>query len=231
MKQIYITILLLFVCQLGIAGEKNILLAPSATIAGTTTVCQNATSPLITFTGSGGTTPYTFTYTVTGTPGNQTIQTTGTNSSITLAAPTGVAGTFIYSLVNVQDSSLPPTPINVSGTAIITINPQPNANMGGTGSGSTFGGLAAFRICSNAASQFTFTNTSTSTATNTNYTINWGDASANFTGTSWTSLTHTYQIGLWYLTYTINGSIWLFHNKNICCFCRLKPSCIIRKSG
>jgi len=82
MKHIYITILLLLVCQFGAASEKNNLPAPTATITGTTTVCQNATSPLITFTGSGGTAPYTFTYTVTGTAGNQTIQTTSGNVTL-----------------------------------------------------------------------------------------------------------------------------------------------------
>src|SRR5206468_2265065 len=33
---------------------------PTATISGTTAVCQNATSPNITFTGAAGTAPYTF---------------------------------------------------------------------------------------------------------------------------------------------------------------------------
>jgi hypothetical protein len=40
----------------------NNLALPVATISGTTDVCQNAAQPLITFTGSGGTAPYTFTY-------------------------------------------------------------------------------------------------------------------------------------------------------------------------
>ena len=38
------------------------LAAPSATIAGNASVCRNATGVAITFTGSGGTAPYTFTY-------------------------------------------------------------------------------------------------------------------------------------------------------------------------
>ena len=74
MKQIYIALLFLLVCQLGLAVEKNNLLPPSATIAGTTTVCQNAASPLINFTGSAGTAPYTFTYRING-GANQTITT------------------------------------------------------------------------------------------------------------------------------------------------------------
>ncbi|MFN2335893.1 MAG: hypothetical protein ABR560_02905, partial [Bacteroidales bacterium] len=36
----------------------------SATIEGNATVCQDAASPSVTFTGSGGTAPYTFTYNI-----------------------------------------------------------------------------------------------------------------------------------------------------------------------
>lgn len=205
MKQSYIVSILFLLCQFGFATEKITLLAPSATISGTTTVCQNAASPVITFTGSGGTAPYTFTYKINnGAP--LTVTTNGNNNSVNVSANTTVAGVFTYTLVSVEDSQAPPNPVNVSGSVIITVNPQPNANMGGTGSGSTFGGFQAFRVCSNTSSQFTFTNTSTTTGTNTNYTIDWGDSSPNFTGSSWTSLTHTYQIGLWYLTYTITGN-------------------------
>ncbi|MEI7508080.1 MAG: PKD domain-containing protein [Flavobacterium sp.] len=189
-----------------VVNAKEILPPLTATISGGTTVCQNATSPIITFTGNGGTAPYTFTYNVTGVTGNQAISTTGTNNTVTLTVPTTIAGTITYSLVSVEDSSVGHAPVNVSGNTIFNIKPQPNADMGGTGSGSTFGGYSAFRICSNIASQFTFTNTSTSTSTNTNYIIDWGDTSPNFTNTSWTSLTHTYQIGLYYLNYTISGN-------------------------
>lgn len=205
MKQNYIVSILFILCQFGFATEKTTLLAPSATISGTTTVCQNSASPVITFTGSGGTAPYTFTYKINN-GADLTVTTNGNNNSVNVSANTSVAGVFTYTLVSVEDSQAPPNPVNVSGSVTITVNPQPNANMGGTGSGSTFGGFAAFRVCSNTSSQFTFTNTSTTTSTNTSYTIDWGDSTPNFTGNSWTSLTHTYQIGLWYLTYTINGN-------------------------
>ncbi len=39
---------------------------PTATISGTTSVCQNAAAPLITFTGADATAPYTFTYKING---------------------------------------------------------------------------------------------------------------------------------------------------------------------
>jgi hypothetical protein len=48
--------------------------SPTATIAGTTSVCQNAASPLITFTGAAGTPPDTFTYQING----------GANQNVTL---------------------------------------------------------------------------------------------------------------------------------------------------
>ena len=201
MKQLYLSLLFTFIFLN--ASASNDILAPSATILGTTTVCQNATSPVITFTGSGGTAPYTFTYHI-NTGGALTVSTTGTNNSVTLPVSTASFGTFTYYLDSVHDSTLPVAEQSSSGSAIITINPQPNANMGGTGSGSTFGGYPVFRVCSNAAALFNFTNTSTST--NTNYTIDWGDSLPDFNGTSWTTLSHTYQIGIWYLDYTINGS-------------------------
>ena len=92
MKQIYF-ILLLLATNLGIANENNTLLAPAATISGGTTVCQNDARPLITFTGSGGTAPYTFTYNINGGTA-QTVSSTGNNSTITVSANTGSAGTF-----------------------------------------------------------------------------------------------------------------------------------------
>ena len=234
MKQIYISILLLLVCQLGIAGEKNKLFAPSATIDGTTTVCQNATSPVITFTGSGGTAPYTFTYTVTGTTGNQTIQTTSGNS-VTLAVPTGTDGTFIYTLVSVSDSTLPVMDQAQTGTAIITITPQPDVTINGTGQGTFFGGIPVFRICNNAVSTFTFINaSSTSSTINSNYTIVWGDGTPNFSSTSWstsTPLPHDYQVGLWNMSYTIQSSNGCSITKNYIVFVGSNPAVSLGNPG
>jgi hypothetical protein len=127
MKQNYIVILLLLISQLGFSTTNATVLPPSATISGGTTVCQNATSPVITFTGSGGTAPYTFTYTVNGGP-NQTIQTTGTNSTVTLSVSTTTTGTFTYNLIRVQDSQPPSNPVNVSDSEIVIINSPPNVD-------------------------------------------------------------------------------------------------------
>jgi len=107
------------------AVASNLLL-PSATISGTTTVCQNAAGPVITFTGSGGTAPYTFTYNING-GAALTVSTTGTNLFVTVSVNTSNAGNFNYNLTSVQDSATPPVSQVVSGTAVITIKPQPNA--------------------------------------------------------------------------------------------------------
>lgn len=205
MKHSYLLFLILLLQNLGLANEDKIALLPSATIAGTTTVCQNTASPLITFTGNGGTAPYTFTYTVTGVAGNQTISTTGTNNSVTVAVPTGTAGTFTYTLVSVADSLAPSNPVSVTGNAIVTINPQANANLNSSAVTIDFNGFTTFRVCSNQAAQFEFFNASTTISTNTTYTINWGDGSPNFSGAAWSNLSHTYQVGLWTLTYTITA--------------------------
>ena len=102
---------------------------PSASISGTATVCQNGSNPSITFTGSGGTAPYTFVYQING-GSNQTITTTSGNS-INLSVPTTTAGTYTYSLVSVQESSSTACSNKASGSATITVNALPTAGISG----------------------------------------------------------------------------------------------------
>jgi PKD repeat protein len=97
---------------------------PTATISGTTSVCENDPSPDITFTGSGGTAPYTFTYNING-GSNQSVTTTGMNSSVTVPAPTGTTGTFVYTLTAVEDANCENT---ASGTATVTVADPPVAD-------------------------------------------------------------------------------------------------------
>ena len=205
---------------------------PLATIAASTpSVCQNSTSPFITFAGSGGTAPYTFIYKING-GANQTISTTGTNVSITLPVNTSNAGTFNYSLVSVIDSSTPSETSTVSGqTATVVVNLQADANMGGTGSGTNYDGNPVFRQCNNAASTFQFTNISTTTASNVNYTINWGDGSPNFTGTNWSSLTHTYPVGLANMVYTVTSSNGCSVTRNYIVFVGSNPAVSLGNPG
>jgi gliding motility-associated-like protein len=204
MKQLYKVIVfsILFILKVH-ATESNVVLAPAATISGGTTVCQNASSPQITFTGSGGTAPYTFTYKINNGP-DLTVTTTSANT-VTVSVPTGTAGTFTYSLVSVQDSSSPVQVSNVTGNTVMIIMPQANADLSSPADFSVFNGFPTYRVCTNQPTQIDFNNASSTIATNVNYTINWGDGSPNFTGTTWTSLSHTYQVGLWTLTYSISA--------------------------
>ena len=90
-----------------------------ATISGDITVCQMDTEPTITFTATGGTGPYTFTYDVNGGPSQQITTTSG--NSATLDAPTNSNGTFNYNLISVQGSTF--CDYGVNGTATIIVDP------------------------------------------------------------------------------------------------------------
>lgn len=134
---------------------------PTATIAGTATVCQNDASPTITFAGANGTAPYTFIYTING-GANQTVVSTGTTA--TVAAPTGTVGTFNYNLVSVSESSANACSQTQTGTATVTVSPLPTATIAGTAT-----------VCQNSASPtITFTGANGTAPYTFTYTINGG---------------------------------------------------------
>jgi uncharacterized protein (TIGR02145 family) len=135
---------------------------PTATISGTTAVCRNATSPLVTFTGASSTAPYTFTYHING--GANLVVTTTSGNSVTISAPTGTAGTFIYTLVRVQDGSSTACSQAQNGSATITVNPLPTATISGTTA-----------VCNNSAPPLiTFTGASATAPYTFTYKINGG---------------------------------------------------------
>lgn len=121
-------------CTAAVTGQSATIRVnplPTATITGSTTVCQNSASPTITFTGANATAPYTFTYNVNG-GANQTVTTTVGNS-VTIAAPTGSFGTFVYNLVSVSESSITTCSNNVTGqTATVNVSPLPMVTITGT---------------------------------------------------------------------------------------------------
>ena len=112
-------------CGQAQTGSATVMVRPLplATITGNTSVCNFSNSPVITFTGSAGTAPYTFTYTING-GSNRTITTNGTTA--TLSVPTNVTGTFVYRLISVTDAFATQTQ---SGTATVTVNPLPAINI------------------------------------------------------------------------------------------------------
>lgn len=132
---------------------------PTATIAGTTAVCKNAAAPTITFTGAGGTAPYTFTYTVNG-GANQTVTSVGNNANVIV--PASVPGIFLYSLVSLQDAGSGNCSPTQSGAATVTVQPLPVPDF-------SFTGKCLTQIMN-------FNDSSTiSSGTNLNLTWNFGD--------------------------------------------------------
>lgn len=98
MKSRYFITLLLLIVTFGYANTTEKAFALSATITGGSPVCQNATNVLVTFTGSGGTAPYTFVYQKDGVT-MAPVSTPASSSSVTVVVPTGALGTYVYSLV------------------------------------------------------------------------------------------------------------------------------------
>jgi gliding motility-associated-like protein len=126
-----------FVARLasGCEGNASITVTANptatATIAGTTTVCQNAAAPTITFTGANGTAPYTFTYAINGGT-NQSISTASGSSTVTVTVPTGSSGAFAYNLVAVAAGGNSCNGTITGQTATVNINPLPAATVTGT---------------------------------------------------------------------------------------------------
>ena len=121
----------------------------TATIAGTTTVCQEDPEPNITFTVNGGTAPYIFTYTING-GASQDIQLNSGNT-IDVPVPTDTDGDFTYNLVSVYESGGCTQPFNE--TATVTVSPKPYLSSTLTPTG----------VCSNNAFAYTPTNVTSGT--------------------------------------------------------------------
>ncbi|MGL2964914.1 choice-of-anchor J domain-containing protein [Flavobacterium sp. RSB2_4_14] len=131
---------------------------PTATILGNSTVCLNAASPVVTFIGANGASPYTFTYNVNG-GANQTITTT-TGNNVSISVPTSAVGVFTYNLVNVSSAGLTSCSQAQTGSAVVTVNGLPTATISGTTT-----------ICSGGTAVITFTGTANATVT---YTVDGG---------------------------------------------------------
>ena len=84
-----------------------------------TASCQNGTPTTVTFTGAGGTQPYTFTYQING-GANQTISSPVGSNIATIQQPTGTAGNYTYTLLSVKDASS--TQCSQPQTGTVTIN-------------------------------------------------------------------------------------------------------------
>ncbi|SEJ01519.1 Por secretion system C-terminal sorting domain-containing protein [Dyadobacter sp. SG02] len=102
-----------------------------SSVAGTTTVNQGASAPNVTFGATGGTLPYTFTYKINN-GSNQTVSTTGVNTTANVSQPTTTVGVFTYELVSVTDAQnctlTPPS----AQTATVTVANNLTATISGS---------------------------------------------------------------------------------------------------
>ena len=101
----------------------KVLPKPTAAISGTTSVCAGSLPQPVTFTGSDGDAPYTFTYRINGGSDQQIVSSSG--NSVQLGAPTNTPGTYTYTLVGIQDVNGNLCKQSASGTAVITVNSIP----------------------------------------------------------------------------------------------------------
>lgn len=76
---------------------------PSATISGDTSLCLNENQPVVTFLGTNGVSPFTFTYSVNG-GAPQTIS--SASGQLDMSVSTSIPGDFHYELISVQESSV-----------------------------------------------------------------------------------------------------------------------------
>ena len=100
---------------------------PTAFVMGSATICENDPSPTITFSGSNGTEPYTFTYNINGGP-NLTVTSVGATADVIV--PNNPSGVYVYNLVSVEESSANNCSQSQIGSAVITINSLPAVNAG-----------------------------------------------------------------------------------------------------
>ncbi|WP_300486021.1 T9SS type B sorting domain-containing protein [Flavobacterium sp.] len=165
------------VCTQDLIGSTTITIAPlpTATIAGTATICSGETAT-VTFTGTPNST---VTYTINGGSEQQIIL----NASGTGTVSATTAGT--YTLVRVTTSGTPGCSQNLTGSVTITVKPLPTATITSTET-----------ICSGETATITFTGTPLATVA---YTVDGGSEqqvvlNASGTGTISTTTAGTYAL-------------------------------------
>ncbi len=109
------------------SAHLNMIPSPNASISPSDTVCLNDPEPLVIFTASDGSAPYTFSYTLNGGP-VQTILSAG--NTATLNAPTNTSGIYVYVLTGVSDENSCDRVEN--DTCIITVGDLPGNQISGT---------------------------------------------------------------------------------------------------
>lgn len=100
---------------------------PTAVITGSTEICQDSNPVDVVIIGNGTTNPYTFHYTLNGTP----MTAVSVGDSIILTQPTSVAGDFVYHLTGVTDNTVNTCYRELHEEILIRINELPYAMING----------------------------------------------------------------------------------------------------
>ncbi|HRN90893.1 MAG TPA: PKD domain-containing protein [Ferruginibacter sp.] len=90
-------------------------------------------------------------------------------------------------------------------TQNVTMNQTPGTELLGDNP-TSYNSFTYFTECVATSHLFTFANNSSTVATNTNYQIVWGDGSPNFNSSTFTTTTHTYNIGNYNMLFIVTGS-------------------------
>ncbi|WP_189328109.1 T9SS sorting signal type C domain-containing protein [Flavobacterium sp. LM4] len=118
-------------CSAPLTGSATITVRPTVTasISGTTSVCQGGSTPNVTFTNPLSE-AITLTYNING--GTSTTVNVGANTTATVAVSTGTSGTFVYNLVSAVYQVAPTCSEPLTGSATITVRPTVTASISGT---------------------------------------------------------------------------------------------------
>jgi gliding motility-associated-like protein len=117
-------------CSANASGSAPVTITvnplPTALIGPDTSVCVYDPPPTLTFTGTNGTPPYTFVYTING-GSPQTISTVAGNS-ISISVPSITVGVYKYDIISLHDAGAVACVNNTNSSAEVRVNPKPIAN-------------------------------------------------------------------------------------------------------
>ncbi|WP_341908226.1 gliding motility-associated C-terminal domain-containing protein [Fluviicola taffensis] len=116
-------------CSANQAGTATISVnpLPSATILGDTNLCLYGNTPTVTFQGTNGVSPFTFSYSLNG-GAIQTI--VSASGQATIPVPTNVPGDYIYELISVQEGSISMCSNAIGNDVLVRVWDLPNVSAG-----------------------------------------------------------------------------------------------------
>jgi gliding motility-associated-like protein len=117
------------VCSANQAGIATISVnpLPSATISGDTSLCLYENTPIVSFQGTNGVSPFTFSYSLNGGPTQTIVSASG---QATIPVPTNVSGDYTYELISVQEGSISMCTNAIGNDVLVRVWDLPNVSAG-----------------------------------------------------------------------------------------------------